>query len=265
MTTEEIIKAHYENYDEDARLRTNHGMVEFVTTMHYVEKYLKNGDRILEIGAGTGRYSHAIAQKGYAVDAVELSEHNIEVFNRNTIDGERICVRQGNALDLSFIEDNSYDITLLLGPMYHLFTVDEQRKALIEALRVTKNGGKIFVAYCGNDATAVQFLFGKHRVNCEPYDKLVDRETFKLNSIPQEIICLHRKEDIDFLMKGLNAERLHFVGTDMATQYIREDVNEMDEEEYSLYLKYVLATCERRDLVGFSNHLLDIYIKKDGG
>ena len=70
MTTEEIIKAHYKDYDEDARLRSKHGMVEFVTTMRYVDKYLKSGDRVLEIGAATGRYSHAIARKGYSVDEI---------------------------------------------------------------------------------------------------------------------------------------------------------------------------------------------------
>lgn len=259
--TENIIKSHYEDYDEDERLLSKHGMVEFVTTMNYIERYLKTGDRVLEIGAGTGRYSHAIAKKGYRVDAVELVEHNIDVFKSNTFDGENISIRQGNALDLSFINDNFYDITLLLGPMYHLFTVEEQKRALTEALRVTKVGGKVFIAYCGNDATVVQFLFGKHMTKTEPYVTLTDTDTFKLSSTPQEIFQLHRKEDVDALMSGLSAERLHFIGTDMATQYMREVVDEMDEEEYALYLKYVLATCERQDLVGASNHFLDI-IKK---
>ncbi len=256
--TEKIIKSHYEAYDEDARLCSKHGMVEFITTMSYIEKYLKKDDCVLEIGAGTGRYSHAVAQKGHCVDAIELVEHNIEIFKRNTVAGEDITVRQGNALDLSCIKDNTYDITLLLGPMYHLFTVEEQRKTISEALRVTKRGGKVFVSYCGNDATVVQFLFGKSQTKTEPYNKLVDWNTFKLSSTPQEIFALHRKEDIDALMTGLPAKRLHFVGTDMATQYMREVVDAMDEEEYSLYLKYVLATCERSDLVGASNHLLDI-------
>ncbi|MDE7439237.1 MAG: class I SAM-dependent methyltransferase [Clostridia bacterium] len=259
--TENIIKSHYEAYEEDARLCSQHGMVEFITTMSYIEKYLNKGDRVLEIGAGTGRYSHTIAQKGYSVDAIELVEHNIEIFKRNTVAGEDITVRQGNAVDLSTIEDNSYDMTLLLGPMYHLFTEEEQKKALSEALRVTKHGGKVFVSYCGNDATAVQFLFGKHMTKTEPYNKLVDLETFKLSSTPQEIFVLHRKEDIDALMTGFHTKRLHFVGTDMATQYMRDVVDEMDEEEYALYLKYVLATCEREDLVGASNHLLDVFEK----
>lgn len=261
MDTEKVIKQYYESYDENARLRSKHGMVEFVTTMHYIEKYLKKGDKVLEIGAGTGRYSHAIAQKGYSVDAIELVERNVEIFKSNTVDGENITVRQGNALDLSYIEDGSFDITLLLGPMYHLFTVEEQRKALEEALRVTKHGGKVFVSYCGNDATAVQFYFGKHMTKTEPFATLADTDTFKLSSTPEVIFALHRKEDIDSLIDGLSVERLHFVGTDMATQYMRETVDEMDEEEYALYLKYVLTTCERRDLVGASNHFLDILKK----
>lgn len=261
MDTENILKLHYESYDEDGRLRSKHGMVEFVTTMHFIERYLKKGDKVLEIGAGTGRYSHAIAQKGYVVDAIELVEHNIEIFKSNTVEGENVSVRQGNAVDLSYVNDDSYDMTLLLGPMYHLFTVEEQRKAIEEALRVTKRGGKVFVSYCGNDATAVQFYFGKHMTKTEPFKTLADTDTFKLSSTPDVIFVLHRKEDIDALIEGLPVERLHFVGTDMATQYMRETIDEMDEDEYALYLKYVLATCERKDLIGASNHLLDILKK----
>ena len=123
----DYLTAFYEGHcDEDARLRSRHGMVEFLTTMRYIEKYLKLGSHVLEIGAGTGRYSHALAQKGYQVDAVELLEHNIEVFQQNTLPGEPVCVRQGNALDLSSFGDDTYDITLLLGPMYHLYTVEDQ-------------------------------------------------------------------------------------------------------------------------------------------
>ena len=78
----EILTEFYNSYDEDRRLRSRHGMVEFLTTMHYIETYLKPGDRVLEVGAGTGRYSHALARQGYTVDAVELVEHNIKVFRK---------------------------------------------------------------------------------------------------------------------------------------------------------------------------------------
>ena len=84
METTEILTQFYENYDEDNRLATGYGAVEFRTTLHYIEKYLRPGMRILEVGAATGRYSHHFARLGYRVDAVELVEHNIEIFKKNT-------------------------------------------------------------------------------------------------------------------------------------------------------------------------------------
>ena len=138
METTQLLTQFYENYDEEGRLMSRHGQVEFLTTMRYIEKYLQPGMRILEIGAATGRYSHALARMGYRVDAVELVQHNIDIFNSLTQPGENVTIRQGDARELSFLGDGQYDIVLLLGPMYHLFTVEDQKRALSEALRVTK-------------------------------------------------------------------------------------------------------------------------------
>ena len=261
MDTLQILTDFYSNYDEDGRLLSRHGSVEFLTTMRYIEKYLKPGMRILEIGAGTGRYSHALAQKGYAVDAVELVQHNIEVFKQNTQPGEKITIRQGNAMDLSMLHSETYDVTLLLGPMYHLYTVEDQKKALAEAIRVTKNGGVIFAAYCGNDATMVQYCFGRGMLREEKYQRLVDPVTFKASSDPAELFQLYRREDIDALLVDFPVERLHFVGSDMATNYMRATVDEMEDEFFEMYLRYHFSICERADLVGASHHFLDVFRK----
>lgn len=105
METNQYLINHYSSFNEDARLMSKHGSVEFLTTMRYIDKYIKPDDRVLEIGAGTGRYSHALAHQGYAVDAVELVEHNIEMFRKNIQPDETITVTQGNALDLSDFSD----------------------------------------------------------------------------------------------------------------------------------------------------------------
>ena len=97
-----LLSDYYGGYDEENRLRSQHGLVEFLTTMRYIEKYLVPGCRILEIGAATGRYSHDLARRGYTVDAVELVQHNIDIFMNNTLPGEKVSIRQGNAMDLSF-------------------------------------------------------------------------------------------------------------------------------------------------------------------
>lgn len=261
METLKALTQFYSNYDEEGRLLSKHGQVEYLTTMRYIEKYLRPGMRILEIGAATGRYSHTLARQGYKVDAVELVQHNIDIFNTLTQPGEDVTIRQGNAKDLHFFSDETFDMTLLLGPMYHLFTVEEQLQALSEAIRVTKKGGILMSAYCGNDATMVQFCFGRGMLKEQRYRDLVDFETFKASSDPAELFELYRIEDIDALMEQFQVQRLHFVGTDMATNYMRSVVDEMDDAFFELYLKYHFTICERPDMVGVSHHFLDIFRK----
>ena len=262
METMKALTDFYSNYDEDGRLLSKHGQVEYLTTMRYIEKYLRPDMRILEVGAATGRYSHALAQKGYQVDSVELVQHNIDLFKKNTKPGENITIRQGDARDLACFEDDIFDMTLVLGPMYHPFTVDDQLRALAEALRVTKTGGIIYAAYCGNEATMVQYCFGRGMILNPHLRSLIDPVTFKASSDPAELFQLYRKEDIDALMRGFHVKRLHYVGTDMATNYMRPVIDQMNDELFDLYLQYHFAICERVDCVGTSHHILDIFRKK---
>ncbi len=258
----EALKGYYETHNEDTRFIYKRGRIEFLTTINYVERYLREGMRILEIGAGTGRYSHYFAQKGYEVDAIELMECNIEVFKTNTKPNEDITIAQGDAINLSGTPDNTYDITLLLGPMYHLYTEKDQLAALSEAIRVTKKGGIIFAAYCNNDMTVYHFGFLRGNFKSGLYDELIDYETFKLSSNPKEVFSLFRKEDVDKLMSNFNVKRLHYIGTDMLTRFIAGVVDEMDDEMFKKYVKYILCICERPDMVGASSHMLDIFRKE---
>jgi hypothetical protein len=147
--------------------------------------------------------------------------------------------------------------------MYHLFTQEDQHQALAEAIRVTKPGGVIFAAYCGNEATIVQFAFQRGMIREPRYRELIDPVTFKAYSDPSELFQLYRKEDIDALMQEFPTKRLHYVGTDLATNYMREAVDAMDDEIFDLYLRYHFAVCERADLVGASHHILDIFRKEE--
>jgi SAM-dependent methyltransferase len=250
-----------EDEDEDARLYTRHGSVEFPTTVRYINKYLQSGMRILEVGAGTGRYAHHYARRGFEVDAVELVQHNINIFNANTQDGEQITVRQGNAIDLSEFADETYDITLVLGPLYHLFTEPDKLTALSEALRVTKRGGVVFVAYACPDSSIFQFGFMRNGLQYLFDRQILDPETFKARSEPQDRFELHRKEDIDALMSHFTVERLHYVATDLISAYIASVIDEFTDEMFDWFLKYHFTICERPDMVGITNHVLDIFLK----
>lgn len=79
------LEAYYNKFNEEKRLDSRHGRVEFVTSMHYIHQCLdeivkeraKEEIHILDIGAGTGRYSVPLAQEGFDVTAVELVKHNL--------------------------------------------------------------------------------------------------------------------------------------------------------------------------------------------
>lgn len=260
-TGNHVVDFYTTHCDEEARLLSKHGQVEFLTTVRYVERYLEEGNRIIEIGAGTGRYSHYFAQKGFEVDAVELVEHNIEVFKSKTKPNEKITIRQGNALDLSEFGDNTYDVTLLLGPMYHLYTVEEQKKALSEAIRVTNTDGYIFVAYCMYDPSIVgQFKRNKMK-------KLIDMglfnpETLEAYFTPEGIFKLYTVDEIKKLTVGSPAERIKLISADGYANHMSEAIDAMDDETFDLYLRYHFSACEREDLMGYSHHTLDILRKE---
>lgn len=155
--TQELIK-YYNKFCEDKRLTRRYGQVEYITSMKYIHEYLgenKNA-KILDVGAGTGRYSVQLANEGYDVTAIELVKHNLGVLKSK---GSTVKAMQGTALDLSRFSDNTFDMTLIFGPMYHLYTFEDKLKAMLEAKRVTKIGGVILVAYCMNEYSVLTYGF----------------------------------------------------------------------------------------------------------
>ena len=266
VTAGNSLADYYTNYNENGRLLTPYGRVEFLTTVRYIEKYLRPGMRVIEIGAGTGRYSHYFAQKGYPVTAVELVEHNLSILKSKTIKGEDLTAVQGDAVDLSRFADGSFDVTLLLGPMYHLYRREAQNAALDEAIRVTKPGGVVFVAYCMADPSILGYGFIRHNALQLVRDEMLDPETFQTFSEGKSMFQLYTVADIRELVRDLPVTELSLIAADGYANHMRKTVDEMSKAEYDLYLRYHFATCERQDLIGLSHHTLQILRKnKTGG
>ncbi len=259
---EEKLRQFYEHYDENGRLGKRAGNVEFVTTMHFVQEYLRPGMRILEVGAATGRYSHHLARMGYQVDGVELLEHNIALFHANTQPGENVTITRGNAIDLSMFEDGTFDLTLVLGPMYHLFEREDRVQALREAARVTKLGGILMAAYCMIDPSIQRFAFGQGGIGELIRDNRIDLRDFTMIRSPQDYFCLDRREDIADLVRELPVSELTFVAADGYAKHMEDVLEAMDEETYGHFLRYHLATCQRPELLGMSHHTLQIMRKE---
>ena len=108
------IEKHYNKHPEDLRLQRRHGIVEFETTMHHLRRFIKPDSLLLDIGAGTGRYTSALMAEGYRVKAVELVRRNIEVFLKREPTAD---VVQGDARNMPFLPTAYADVTLLLGPL----------------------------------------------------------------------------------------------------------------------------------------------------
>ena len=256
MNEENLIK-YYNKFNEDKRLNTKHGNIEFITAVKYIEKYLKKGDKILDIGAGTGKYSIYLYNKGYDVTAVELVKHNLRVLEKKE---PGIKAYQGNAINLKF-SDNSFDIVLLFGPMYHLISFEDKLKALNEAKRVLKPNGLIFISYCMNEYAVITHGFIENNINTSIKNKLLDK-AFKITPKDDDLYTFVRLEDIDKLNSLSNLERVKILSHDGPTEYIKKVINKMDDKTYKKYIEYHLETCERKELLGAGRHILDIVTKK---
>ena len=258
----DTIVKHYEGYDEDTRFDARWCWVEYYTTMQYIHQYLNPDDRVLEIGAGTGRYSIALAQEGYDVTAVELVERNLDALRAKIMPDMRIRALQGNALDLSMLESESYDMTLLFGPMYHLINETDKRQAISEALRVTKPGGILMVAYCITDGPMINYAFRLGKYDFLTECGMLDPKTWKFHPERGFIFEHITKADVDRLMEGFPVERLHYVATDGLPSFLQAELETMDKETFHALLRYHLSVCEREDLIGATAHSLDIQRKR---
>lgn len=247
----ELVQEIYRRFDENSRLNSSQAArVEFLTTVKYIEKYLTPGAKILDIGAGAGEYSFYFGRKGYHVSALELADANIEAFRAKLTENDTVDLVQGNALDLSRYADDSFDIVLLLGPLYHLHEETDKLRCIEEAKRVCRKDGTIFFAFITNDIVILTMQQAHPEYLLEgAYDK----ETFRLDDFP---FVFHTLDHSRALLKkaGIHIDRE--IASDGVSELLRELINSMDEASFEQYLRYHFYICEKPECLGMSNHLL---------
>lgn len=295
------LEQYYNKFHEEHRLSTRHGLVEFSTSMHFIKKFAEEMGmaggksalpggvsltdigvgkttskgaleeatnaltglapaplKIADIGAGTGRYSVELCHQGFDVTAVELVKHNLEILRGKH---ENIKTWQGDARNLHFLDDETFDITLLFGPMYHLHGDENKIKALSEATRITKSGGIILVAYVMNDYSVISYCFKEHKW-AEVVAKGGLSEDFHTICGDDDLYDYVRLEDLDRLNGLCGLKRRTIFAPDGPADFMRRELNEMSDEEFSAFLNYQLKNCQRPELLGASSHLVDVLVKK---
>ena len=236
------LEKYYNKFDEEGRLKTRHGQVEFFVTYRNIldaaEEIKKKTEsaplKILDVGAATGAYSVPLSRLGFDVTAVEPVQKNLEKLRSKH---EHVKCWKGDARSMHFLEDGTFDITLLLGPLYHLCTEEEKLKALSEAKRVTKKGGLIFCAYCMNEYAVIKYCFGENRIKEVLASGQLDGD-FKTRAKEGDLYSYVRLEEINSLKEKAGLERVRIFSPDGPSDYMRRELNAMDEENFELFKKY---------------------------
>ena len=268
--------AHYNKFNEDKRLTRRHGQVEYITTMQYIHKYIQDLQRknakntivqILDIGAGTGRYAVELAKEGHDVTAVEYVKYNLGRLKQNANVAKKECQEagkefllqayQGDARKLKRFAEDTFDLTLLFGPMYHLYSFEDKLQALMEAKRVTKPDGYILVAYLMNEYGVLTYGFKEGNAIACIEDGRLD-ENFHCRSTEKELYDYVRLEDMKELRDAAGLEHVQTISADGPADYMRRELNAMSEEMFAKFIEYHLSTCERPELLGAGAHTVDI-------
>ena len=260
-TREEIVSGFYDRSDEDGRLqKTRHGQLEYCTTMAYIHRFANARSKVLEVGAGTGRYSIALAREGMDVTAVELVEGNLAILREKSRGIENIRSYRADATDLGRFAEGSFDVTLVLGPMYHLYQPEEVNRAIDEAIRVTKPGGAILFAFLSVYAIMyANYLTGNWAAGQEENFT----GDYRVRHFKEQLFTGYDVVEFERLFEGKPVEWIATAGTDGLLEPIEERPDfSIPDCDFDAFAAWYLAFAEKRELLGCTNHLLYICRKR---
>ncbi len=256
-TRQEIVGSFYDGADEDSRLlRSRHGQLEYAVTMHYIHRYAAPGAKVLEVGAGTGRYSLALAREGMRVTALELVESHLAVLRKACEGVDGITPVQGDATDLSRFPDRSFDVTLVLGPLYHLDDKEEVDRAIDEAIRVTRPDGVILFAFLSvYGIIYANYLSG----NWAAGEAENFTEDYAVRHFKEQLFTGYDVAEFERLFDGKPVQRITTAGTDGPLEAIEDRADfAITDRDFPAFVKWYLAVAEKRELLGSTHHLLYI-------
>jgi S-adenosylmethionine-dependent methyltransferase len=250
-------------YDEWERLDRHR--VEFDITKRFMDTYIEGQNLdIFDIGGGPGRYSFYLAEKGHKVSLLDLSGKNIAVAKEKSKELSIVLADfiQGNALELSN-HGKTYDVILLMGPLYHLVNEEDRRLALKLALNLLKPGGVIFAAFISNYAPIQDYL--SHFSDIEEVQGLLDYLNDGQNKEGEGFTTAYfsSQEEIKELMSDLKVDELAFVGVENILGCKERELLALSQDQYEKWIEIGYALSTDKNLMGTSQHFLYIGRKGD--
>lgn len=291
MTDFEKVKNYYRHFDEKNRLRNdNSGKLEFLMTMRILEKELPQVQAadgsdgaaeaegaggaevsILDLGGGAGVYSFPLAKKGYKVTLADLSETLLaQANNQKNEDNVQnlISCDQVNATDLSCYKDQSFDVVLLFGPLYHLTEKAEREKCISEVGRVLKKGGKVFASFIphlsGSIALVQRFCWSPDQVDINTLEECFESGKFKnLSDKGFQEGYYPASEEIENLFSTNGFEKI-LLRSIRGFGYEKEDVifKFKNKNVFSKILDLIDSTAEDKSIIEMCGHAMYVGVKK---
>ncbi len=254
--------------------------VEYRITLRYLGRYLPDGAVVAEVGVGGGLYSEYMLRRGCTLHLVDVSDKLIEAttarLHEKGLFGGVASVTHSSATDMAFLQDATVDAVLLLGPLYHLSTLEERKAAVAEARRILKPGGLLFAAGI-NRLTYLRDMFRPSDIpGMEDLVKEIQglfRRELQERTFPAEYLatgCLdpkhappigyaHMTTVDDFRgLFGDGFEELQLVGLESFTSPAPDHLRSEPAEDQELWLDLVEITGATRDGLAYSDHFLYI-------
>jgi SAM-dependent methyltransferase len=265
MSSDLRLFAYYEqNHAERDRLGRREGLIEFVRTKELLRRYLpKPPSAVIDVGGGTGIYAAWLASLGYDVHLVDIVPTHV----REARQIGTFSAAVGDARALPY-PDDSCDVTLLLGPLYHLLTGTERLQALCEAQRVVRPGGLIVTAYISRGAVAMDG-FVKGWIDRPGVIHAV-RDHVRQGASPEHsegfgtIAYFHLPSEVRTELAAAGLDLVGFFGIE-GPGWVAPDFDDRwhMEDKRQVLLESALVCEEVPDLISLSPHLLAISRRPD--
>ncbi|GGL47621.1 class I SAM-dependent methyltransferase [Halocalculus aciditolerans] len=244
--------------------------LEWDATVAYLEQFLPASGRVLDAGGAAGRYAVWLAERGYDVTLVDVSETQLDIA-RAELDArglrDRVTVHVGDVRDLAY-ESDTFDATLCLGgPLSHVTDADERATAARELARVTDPGAPVFASVMGRLALVQAKLQQGDELALLPdlardgtYDAALLRE-HGVDSPSLFAAHFFRVDELEALLEtaGLDVETVAGLeGVASLRRTADGDVGDLDAEKRDAARETVDALREDRSVADFSTHILAV-------
>jgi len=252
----EKIKEKYSDGREAARVERNGAYpMEFIYTKRALDPYIDASKRVIEIGCGGGYYLMHYAPKCKEYIGVDLSPVNIQMTQEQITakEYENADAMVGDATNLENIADESFDVVLCLGPLYHLKRED-RKQCIAECKRICKSGGIIVFAFINKIGAIAKYGAGASWADVLTQDigqSVLEHGVDKKN---EDVFFFTSPEEIIEDTAACGLKKIRMTGVDFLL--LEETIETFTDKQRRIWFQFADAVADSEYAAALSNHAL---------